>query len=143
MARSQLVDVAFLEVYIKQPYIPSYLAMRESQPLVDLIRSYQSSHAPEHIPQVFMVDGNGRLHNREAGLATAVGVLADVPTIGIAKEYYPLVDRRSCELDNPPLSFRSSQKGFREACRTLLSDRGTWTSILDANGERVLAGVSH
>jgi deoxyinosine 3'endonuclease (endonuclease V) len=117
--------------------------MRESQPLVDLIQEYQASHPPESFPQVFLVDGNGRLHDREAGLATAVGVLADVPTIGVAKEYYPLVEGRD-GIEKPavqPDNFRSSQKGFREVCRKLLLKQGDWTSILDAKGEQTLGAV--
>jgi deoxyinosine 3'endonuclease (endonuclease V) len=36
-------------------------------------------------PQVLMVDGNGLLHPRGFGLACHLGVLADLPTIGVGK----------------------------------------------------------
>ncbi|MFW6448997.1 MAG: endonuclease V, partial [Halobacteriota archaeon] len=32
-----------------------------------------------------LIDGNGRLHPRQAGLATHVGVVLDCPTVGVAK----------------------------------------------------------
>lgn len=41
-------------------------------------------------PDVVFVDGFGRWHERQAGLATAFGVERGLVTIGIGKEYQPL-----------------------------------------------------
>jgi Endonuclease V (EC 3.1.21.-) len=41
--------------------------------------------ALETDPDVVLVDGSGRIHFREAGLATHVGVTLDQPTVGVAK----------------------------------------------------------
>ena len=35
---------------------------------------------------MLFVDGNGILHPRQMGLATHIGVLLDIPTIGCAKK---------------------------------------------------------
>ncbi|XP_022731300.1 endonuclease V isoform X6 [Durio zibethinus] len=48
------------------PYVPGFLAFRE----------------------VLMVDGNGLLHPRGFGLASHLGVLANIPTIGIGKNLH-------------------------------------------------------
>jgi len=36
-------------------------------------------------PAVLVIDGSGRIHFREAGIATHIGVLLDAPSIGVAK----------------------------------------------------------
>lgn len=61
------------------PYIPTYLAAREV-PLIE----YAVDRLGER-PDVLLVDGHGRLHPRRSGLACAVGVKLDMPTIGVAK----------------------------------------------------------
>lgn len=66
------------------PYIPSYLAFRElpiALALLDRVRS----QAPDKLAEVILVDGNGILHPRHAGIATHLGVLAALPTVGVTK----------------------------------------------------------
>jgi deoxyinosine 3'endonuclease (endonuclease V) len=43
---------------------------------------------------LLMVDGNGLLHPRRFGLACHVGVEADLPTIGVAKNEHRMSDSR-------------------------------------------------
>lgn len=71
------------------PYIPSYLAFREIDPLMDLI-TQQINIQPQLKPDVIMVDGNGQWHERYAGLACFVGVKTGIPTIGVGKSFYNL-----------------------------------------------------
>ncbi|XP_056174618.1 uncharacterized protein LOC115689462 isoform X3 [Syzygium oleosum] len=73
-------DVVRLEV----PYVPGFLAFREAPVLLGLLEKVKSS-ATDICPQLIMVDGNGLLHPRGFGLACHLGVLADLPTIGIGK----------------------------------------------------------
>ena len=40
----------------------------------------------ELVPDIIMVDGNGVLHPRRCGLASHLGVVLDVPTIGVGKK---------------------------------------------------------
>lgn len=61
------------------PYIPGLLAFREGPPILNAFRSL------EFEPDVVLFDGSGRIHYRQAGLATHIGVLFDIPTIGVAK----------------------------------------------------------
>ena len=69
------------------PYIPTFLAVREIDPLVRLIQR-QTTARPELRPRAILVDGNGIWHPRGAGLACAVGVRTGIPTIGMAKTLY-------------------------------------------------------
>ena len=71
------------------PYIPSYLAFREIDPLMDLI-TQQMETQPQLTPDVIMIDGNGQWHERYAGLACFVGVKTGIPTIGVGKSFYNL-----------------------------------------------------
>jgi len=74
-------------VHLTSPYVPEYLAFREVGFLVDAISRLQR-HKPELLPQVILVDGNGMLHPRGFGIACHLGVLTDIPTVGVAKTLF-------------------------------------------------------
>ena len=74
-------------VKMDEPYIPGFLAFREVKHLVNLINDLKNNH-PEYIPQVILVDGNGILHTKGFGLASHLGVLIDIPTIGCSKNVF-------------------------------------------------------
>jgi deoxyinosine 3'endonuclease (endonuclease V) len=80
------------------PYIPSYLAFREIDPLMDLI-TQQINTQPQLTPDVIMVDGNGQWHERYAGLACFVGVKTGIPTIGVGKSFYNLTNNTTHDDD--------------------------------------------
>lgn len=62
------------------PYVPGLLYAREAPPILELISELKLHY------DILIVNGHGRLHPRKAGLATVVGILLDIPTIGIAKK---------------------------------------------------------
>ena len=78
------------DVIPTQPYIPSFLSMRELEHVLAIYDRAIASLNPEDRPDVVFVDGFGRWHERQAGLATALGVERGIITIGIGKEYQPL-----------------------------------------------------
>jgi deoxyribonuclease V len=61
------------------PYIPGLLAFREGAAIVDALESLSVD------PDLLVLDGSGRIHFRQAGIATHAGVLFDVPSVGVAK----------------------------------------------------------
>eukprot|EP01071_Lankesteria_metandrocarpae_P004448 Lankesteria_metandrocarpae@DN3553_c0_g1_i1.p1 len=69
------------------PYISSFLAFREIDTL-ELLVKRQLETRPECTPEVVLVDGNGVLHVRSAGIACVLGVRTGVPTVGVAKKFY-------------------------------------------------------
>ncbi|XP_034682625.1 endonuclease V isoform X2 [Vitis riparia] len=71
-------------VRLQTPYVPGFLAFREAPVLLKLLEKMKNSAHPFY-PQLLMVDGNGLLHPRGFGLACHLGVLANIPTIGIGK----------------------------------------------------------
>ncbi|KAI3468458.1 hypothetical protein Pfo_025121 [Paulownia fortunei] len=78
-------DSAIVKLHI--PYVPGFLAFREAPVLLELLEQMKKT-ALSSYPQVLMVDGNGLLHPRGFGLACHLGVLADLPTIGIGKNLH-------------------------------------------------------
>ncbi|CAG8474422.1 7876_t:CDS:2 [Dentiscutata erythropus] len=81
----------FKMVKLKLPYIAGFLAFREVTPLLELLQNLQQNN-PNIFPQVVIVDGNGILHPRKFGLASHLGVLANVPTIGVGKNFLQIDD---------------------------------------------------
>ena len=79
-------------VTLTEPYIPGYLAFREAPHALALIERLRATR-PDLQPSVYLYDGNGILHGRRAGIASHVGVIANVRTIGVAKTLYQLVDQ--------------------------------------------------
>ncbi|XP_066371143.1 uncharacterized protein [Miscanthus floridulus] len=84
----EVVHEEFNIVQLQVPYIPGFLAFREAPILLGLLEKVKIN-APHFYPQLLMVDGNGLLHPRAGfGLACHLGILADIPTIGVGKNLH-------------------------------------------------------
>jgi deoxyribonuclease V len=64
---------------VKFPYVPTLFAFREFPAAAASIRKLKVQ------PDVFLVDGHGKAHPYECGLACHLGVALNKPTIGVAK----------------------------------------------------------
>jgi deoxyribonuclease V len=83
-------------------YEPGFLALRELPAVTAALE------ALERVPDLIVCDGAGIAHPRRFGLACHVGLLTDVPTIGVAK--------------TPPVPFEMPKPA-----------RGSWTPQVDGD----------
>ncbi|GAB4289527.1 MAG: deoxyribonuclease V [Myxococcota bacterium] len=88
------------------PYIPGLLSFRETPPLIKLFERVKSK------VDLIVVDGQGVAHPRRFGIASHIGVLMELPTIGCAKNL---------------LIGEYRQPG---------NERGSWVELMDG-GERI------
>ncbi|MDF1594270.1 MAG: deoxyribonuclease V [Desulfurivibrionaceae bacterium] len=64
---------------LRFPYIPGLLSFRETPALIAALRKLRN------IPDLIICDGQGVAHPRRLGIASHIGLIADLPTIGCAK----------------------------------------------------------
>ncbi len=61
------------------PYVPGFLSFRELPAVLDALQQLTV------IPDLLLCDGQGIAHPRRFGIAAHLGVLTDLPSIGVAK----------------------------------------------------------
>jgi len=80
----KILETASVRQRLRIPYVPGFLSFREGPPPLRALRRQRIG------PDVTLLDGNGIAHPRRLGLASHVGVLLDIPTVGCAKSpFYP------------------------------------------------------
>lgn len=119
IARAAVVVLHYPELTVKEhtvaerpltfPYVPGLLSFREAPAIVEACERATST------PDLIVVDGQGIAHPRRFGIASHVGLLLDVPTIGCAKSI--LVGRHT----------------------DLPDEQGTWRELVD--GEEVVGAA--
>lgn len=75
----KVIESVVVEDTVDFPYIPGLFSFRELPPIVKAFDQLKTS------PQLVICDGQGLAHPRRFGLASHLGVIFDVPTIGCGK----------------------------------------------------------
>lgn len=143
-----VVHESYRRVQVSAPYIPGFLAFREVNFLLDMVHELQRD-LPEFVPDVIMVDGNGILHPNRFGLASHLGVMCGIPTVGIGKKLHHVdgLDKHT----STTLCAPSSGKLMRRHDHALLIglSGATWGALLrttepaDGNFKPIIISVGH
>ncbi len=124
ISRAAVVVLSFPDLQLKEqaiarrpttfPYIPGFLSFREVPAVMDALEKVSTT------PDLILCDGQGIAHPRRFGLACHLGVLIDIPTIGVAKsllvgkhDELPL-EKGSCQ----PLRYKGETVGVVLRSRT-------------------------
>jgi deoxyribonuclease V len=75
----RIIESAGVRSVAKFPYVPGLLSFREIPSLLEAWEILKTK------PDVLMLDGQGIAHPRRFGIASHIGVLLDLPTVGCAK----------------------------------------------------------
>ncbi len=102
----QLCDQAIARCPTHFPYIPGFLSFREVPAVLEALEQLSI------VPDLLLCDGQGLAHPRRFGIACHLGVLTNLPAIGVAKS-----------------RFIGTHEG-------LPPERGSWQPLLD-QGETV------
>ncbi len=111
------------------PYVPTLFSFREGPPIIDLIKSV------EFKPDIFLLNSQGIAHPMLCGCASYIGVLGNVPTIGVAAR--KLCGEYDCEPEKAgeyvPLQFNEKAVGWvlksKQGCRPIFISPGHLVSL--------------
>lgn len=82
VSTGELVWSATHEAEIRFPYISGFLALREIPTILPLLETVK---AAGKLSPILFVDGHGTLHRRKMGIASHLGIVTGLSTIGVGK----------------------------------------------------------
>lgn len=103
----ELIEAVYDHRPVDFPYVPGFLSYREGPVLYDLFKRLESA------PDVVLFDGQGIAHPRGLGLASHLGILLDLPSIGCAKSRLvgDYNEPGPAKGDRSPLFYKQKQVG--------------------------------
>lgn len=102
----------YARVPVDFPYVPGLFAYREGPAVCAMLDRLDER------PSLLLMDTQGLAHPRSFGLAAHIGVIADIPTMGMTRK--PLVGRLPKNL--PPYGVVSMKRRGKTACLALIRE---------------------
>ena len=126
-----VIEMADCALKTSFPYISGLLSFREGPSAICAVRML------ENRPTLLFVDGCGINHPRFAGLASYIGVMLDMPTIGICKSLLcGTFDPPGAPGDASPLIYGGRHVGYvflsKEGCRPIVVAPGHLITVESA-----------
>jgi len=128
----EVLEVSVASSRPRIPYIPGLLAFREVPVMLKALRGLSRE------PDVVLVDAQGIAHPRRCGEATHLGVVAGLPTVGVAKRVLcgEVLDQPKWPDTWTPLYHEGEPVGFlylsKAGCRPLVISPGHLVSLISA-----------
>jgi deoxyribonuclease V len=123
----QIVEQVTVESPVTFPYVPGLLSFRETPVL------YPAFEQLRHTPDLLMVDGHGYAHPRRFGFACHLGLLLDIPTVGVAKSR--LIGEQGTVAG--PVGSRADLTDAGEVIGSMLRTRQSVRSVYVSVGHRI------
>jgi deoxyribonuclease V len=127
LRKREVVETSTALMKVRFPYVPGLFAFREAPAVMEALQGLTAR------PQLLICDGHGIAHPRRFGLASHVGVLSGVPTVGCAKQ-------RLCGSFVEPESERGSSSPLTdrgEIVGTVLRTRSGVRPVFISIGHRI------
>lgn len=123
----KIVDRASSTGRVSFPYVPGLLSFREVPLLLKAFRKLKKT------PDLIFCDGQGLAHPRHMGLACHLGLVLNLPTLGVAKS--PLYG--TYQVPGTKKGERAAIKDGRERIGTILRTRDRVAPVFVSVGNRI------
>lgn len=105
------------------PYVPGYLSFREIPAVRAALKKLSTR------PDLLLCDGQGLAHPRRFGLACHLGVLTDIPSIGVAKSLLTGVHTRLAQKRGRWVALQDAGETIGAVLRTRVGVKPVYVSI--------------
>ena len=130
----QILETRYATARLLMPYISGLLSFRESPIALQAFAQVQT------VPDLIMVDGQGQAHPRGFGIACHLGVLLDVPSIGVGKSrLYGEYDTAALT-DAPGASVPLQDRAHRHVIGSVVHTKPRTNPLFVSPGHKVSVG---
>ena len=108
----RILETRYATAPLKMPYVSGLLSFREAPIVLEAFAQLEMA------PDMIFVDGQGQAHPRGFGIACHLGVLLDIPSVGVAKS-----------------------RLYGQYDETHIAEPGTFTPLRDSRGRQIIGSV--
>jgi deoxyribonuclease V len=126
--RMNVIEMKISSYRLNFPYIPTFLTFREGPPIIEVYKKLKTK------PDVILINGQGIAHPIFCGIASHVGVLLDIPSIGVAQNKLCGEFKEPRKVgEKSVIMFENKKVGYayksQEDCRPLIISPGHKVSL--------------